>query len=63
VLPLSVRALFHPSIIKIWCPLNNFGKTALIQFKFSMLIYNIKTQVEFNLGYNPLIFDGVMGLL
>ena len=27
-----------------------------------MLIYNIKTQVEFDLGYNPLIFDGVMGL-
>jgi len=30
---------------------------------FGMLIYNIKTQVEFDLGYNPLIFDGVMGLL
>ena len=28
-----------------------------------MLIYNIKTQVEFDLGYNLLIFDGVMGLL
>jgi len=27
-----------------------------------MLIYNIKTQVEFDLGYNPLIFNGVMGL-
>ena len=27
-----------------------------------MLIYNIKTQVEFDLGYNPLIFYGVMGL-
>jgi len=27
-----------------------------------MLIYNIKTQVEFDLGYNPLIFDRVMGL-
>ena len=27
-----------------------------------MLIYNIKTQVRFHLGYNPLIFDGVMGL-
>jgi len=24
-----------------------------------MLIYNIKTQVKFVLGYNPLIFDGV----
>jgi len=28
-----------------------------------MLIYNIKTQVEFDLSYNPLIFDGVIGLL
>jgi len=27
------------------------------------LIYNIKTQVKFDLAYNPLIFDGVMGLL
>ena len=27
-----------------------------------MLIYNIKTQVKFDFGYNPLIFDGVMGL-
>jgi len=45
----------HPSIIKIWCPLNNFKKTASIHFKFGMLIYNIKTQVEFDLGYNPLI--------
>ena len=52
-----------PSVIKIWCPLNNFWKTASIQFKFSMLIYNIKTQVKFDLGYNPLIFDGVIGLL
>ena len=25
-----------------------------------MLIYNIKTQVEFDLGYFPLIFDRVM---
>jgi len=47
---------------KNWCPLNNFWKTASMQFKFSMLIYNIKTQVEFDLGYNPLIFDRVMGL-
>ena len=58
-----VRACVRPSIIKIWCPLNIFWKTASIQFKFGMLIYNIKTQVEFELGYNPLIFDGVMGLL
>ena len=55
----SVRA----SVIKSWCLLNNFWKTASIQFKFGMLIYNIKTQVEFDLGYNPLIFDRVMGLL
>jgi len=27
------------------------------------IYYNIKTQVMFDLGYNPLIFDGVMGLL
>jgi len=26
------------------------------------LINKIKTQVKFDLGYNPLIFDGVMGL-
>ena len=51
------------SVIKIWCPLNNFWKTASIQFKFGMLIYNIKTQIEFDFGYNPLIFDRVMGLL
>ena len=44
------------------CPLNNFSKTASIQIKFGMLIYNIKTQVEFDMGYNPLMFDGVMGL-
>ena len=63
VLPPSVRASVRPSIIKIWCPLNNFWKTASIQFKFGMLIYNIKTQVKSDLGYNPLIFDRVMGLL
>ena len=40
-----------PFVIKIWCPLNNFWKTASIQFKFGMLIYNIETQVEFDLGY------------
>jgi len=56
-----VRASVRPS--EIWCPLNNFWKTASIQFKFGMLIYNIKTQVKFDLGYNTLIFDGVMGLL
>ena len=27
-----------------------------------MLINNIKTQVEFDLGYNPLIFYRVIGL-
>jgi len=57
-----VRPCVRPSIIKIWCPLNNFWKTASIQFKFGMLIYNIKTQVKFDLSYNPLIFDRVMGL-
>jgi len=31
-------------------------------FIFGMLTYNIKTQVEFDLGYTPLIFDWVMGL-
>jgi len=46
---------------EIWCPLNNFWKTASIQFKFGMLIYNIKTQIKFDLGYNPLIVDRVMG--
>ena len=35
----------------------------LWNYAFGMLIYNIKTQVKFDLGYNPLIFDGVMGLL
>ena len=48
VLPLSMRACvrpsFGPSVIKIWCPLNNFLKTASIQSKLGMLIYNIKTQ-------------------
>ena len=58
-----VRASVRASVIKIWCPLNNFWKTASIQFKFGMLIYNIKTQVEFDLSYNPLIFDRVMDLL
>jgi len=58
-----VRASVRPSVIKIWCPLNYFRKTVLIQFKFGMLINNIKTQVEFDLGYNSLIFDRVMGLL
>jgi len=60
----SVRSSVRPSVIKIWCLLNNFWKTASIQFKFGMLIYNIKTQVKFDLGYNPLKkIDGVMGLL
>jgi len=52
-----VRPCVRPSVIKMWCPLNNFWKTASIQFKFGMLMYNIKTQVEFDLGYeyNPLV--------
>jgi len=61
VLTLFVHAYVCPSVIKIWCPLNNFWKTASIHFKFRMFIYNIKTQVEFHLCYNPLIFNGVMG--
>ena len=59
----SVCPSVRPSAIKIWCPLNNFWKTASIWFIFGMLISYIKTQVKFDLGYNPLIFDGVMGLL
>ena len=42
-------------VYKNWCPLNNFWKTASIRFIFGMLIYNIKTQVKFDLGNNPLI--------
>jgi len=60
---LCVRLSVRTSVIKIWCPLKNFWKTASIQFNFGMLIYNIKTQVEVDLGYNPLTFDRVMGLL
>jgi len=56
-----VRACVRLS--EIWCPLNNLWKTASIQFKFGMLIYNINTQVKFDFGNNPLSFDGVMGLL
>jgi len=58
-----VRPSVRLSVTKIWCPLNNFWKTSWIQFKYGTLIYNIKTQVKFDLGFNPLIFDGVMGLL
>ena len=68
MLPLSVRPSVSPSVragvrpSEIWCPLKNFRKTVSIQFKFGMLIYDIKTQVELDLGYNPLIIEGVMGL-
>jgi len=41
-------------------PLSKFGVRSII---FGMLIYNIVTQVKFDFGYNPLIFDKVMGLL
>jgi len=34
-----------------------------VSFIFGMLIYYIKTQVKFDLGYNPFSFFGVMGLL
>jgi len=47
---------FIKTLHKNWCPLNNFWKNASIRFIFGMLIYNIKTQVEFDLGYNTLIF-------
>jgi len=40
-----------------------FETTESIRFIFGMLIYNFKTQVKFDLGYNPQIFDGVIGLL
>jgi len=33
-----VRASVRPSVIKIWCPLNNFWRTASIWFIFGMLI-------------------------
>jgi len=36
---LSVTSVCPSVVIKIWCPLNNFWKTASIQFKFGMLIY------------------------
>ena len=52
---LSVRAS-----VQISFPLNNFWKVPRIQFIFGMQMYNIKIQVKFDLGYSPLIFDGVM---
>jgi len=61
VLPLSVRASVRP-LLKFGVRSITFERLS-IQFKFGMLIYKIKTQVEFDLGYNPLIFDRVMGLL
>jgi len=58
VLPLSVRACVRP--------LSKFGVRSITFERLhrfnSNLVYNIKTQVEFDLGNNPLIFDGVMGL-
>ena len=59
-----VRACVRPSVRPIFgVRLITFERLHHFQFKFGMLIYNIKTQVKFDLGYNPLIFDGVMGLL
>jgi len=64
-----VRASVCASVCASVRPLSKFGVRSItferrsIQFKFGMLIYNIKTQVKFDLGYNPLILDGVMGLL
>jgi len=61
----GVMGLFYflKDFIDSRCPLNNFWKTASIRFIFGMLMYNIKTQFKFDLGYNPLIFYGLMGLL
>jgi len=61
----GVMGLFYflKDFIDSRCPLNNFSKTASIRFIFGMLMYNIKTQFKFDLGYNPLIFYGLMGLL
>jgi len=53
-----VRACVRPSV-----RYQNLVSAKQHQFKCGMLIYNIKTQVEFDLGYNSLIFDRVMGLL
>jgi len=61
-----VRASVRPcvrSISKFGVRSITFKKTSSIRFIFGMLIYNIKTQVMFDLGYNSLICDGVMGLL
>jgi len=44
-----VRPCVRLSVIKIWCPLNNFWKTASIPFIFGMLIYNITGRVRFGL--------------
>ena len=58
-----VRSCVRPSVR----PLSNFGvrsKTFERLHRFdSNLVCLYKTQVKFDLGYNPLIFDGVMGLL
>ena len=61
-----VRPSVRPSVR----PLSKFGVRSIaferlhrFSSNLDLLIYNIKTQVKFNLGYNPLIFDGVMGLL
>jgi len=59
-----VRACVRPSVrYQNLVSAQKLLKDCIDQFKFGMLIYNIKTQVEFDLGYNPLIFDRVMGLL
>jgi len=46
---------------EIWCLLNNFNKDNIdsiqIWYADNCLTYsNIKTQVKFDLGYNPLFF-------
>jgi len=69
VLPLSVRACVRPCVR----PPVRYQNLVSAQYLWKdcidsiqiwyVDIYNIKTQVKFDLDYNALIFDGVMGLL
>jgi len=61
-----VRACVRSCVRPCVRPLSKFGVRSITferLHRFDMLILNIKTQVKFDLGYNTLIFDGVMGLL
>ena len=60
----------HASVRACVRPLSKFGVRSITferlhWFNSNLVcyIYSIKTQVNFDLGYNPLIFDRVMGLL